>query len=74
MKQQRTILIVDRFPVNRQTYQQHLSHSTEIDYKVLCAESGSSALKICGNFCESSSPQTVLLNPDLIDIPGAELL
>ncbi|BAU11334.1 two-component hybrid sensor and regulator [Leptolyngbya sp. NIES-3755] len=74
MKQQRTILIVDRSPVNRQTYQQYLSHSMEIDYKVLYAESGSSALKICENFCESSSPHVVLLNPDLFDISGTELL
>ncbi|MBE9010584.1 PAS domain-containing protein, partial [Pseudanabaenaceae cyanobacterium LEGE 13415] len=70
MKQQRTILIVDRSPVDRQTYQQYLSHSPEIDYEVLQAESGNSALQIC----EESNLHAVLLNLDLPDIPGIELL
>ncbi|MGG6265904.1 ATP-binding protein [Leptolyngbya sp. AN03gr2] len=70
MKQQRTILIVDRSPVDRQTYQQCLSQSNEIQYEVLHAESGESALRIC----ENSSPQAVLLSPDLPDILGTELL
>lgn len=70
MKQQRTILIVDRSPVDRQTYQQYLSRSDEIDYEVRHAESGNSALRIC----QESSLHAVLLNPDLLDIGGIELL
>ncbi|MER3432044.1 MAG: hypothetical protein C4288_01090 [Leptolyngbya sp. ERB_1_1] len=70
MKQQRTILIVDRSSTNRQTYQHYLSNLGEIDYRVSQADSGYSALKICQN----SSFHAVLLNSELPDIPGIEFL
>lgn len=70
MKQQRTILIVDRFPIDRQTYQQYLSQFREVDYKVLHADSGNSALEICQN----SSLHAVLLSSDLPDLTCLEFL
>ncbi len=70
MKQQRTILIVDRSPVDRQTYQQHLTEFGDIDYRVLHADSGHAALEICRN----SSLHAVLLDSELPDMTGIELL
>ncbi|GAP97361.1 ATP-binding response regulator [Leptolyngbya sp. NIES-2104] len=70
MKQQRTILIVDRSLVDRQTYQQYLSQTGEVDHQFLHADSGFSALQIC----HDSSLHAVLLSSDLVDFPALELL
>ncbi len=70
MKQQCTILIVDRSPVARQTYHQHLSHLGEIDYRVLDADSGCSALEIC----RDSRLDAVLLDHCLPDFAGIDFL
>lgn len=70
MKQQRTILIVDHSPVDRQTYQQYLSQAGEINPRFLHADSGLSALQIC----QDSSLHAVLLSSDLVDFSALELL
>ena len=70
MKQHYTILLVERSPADRQSYQQHLSQLGEIDYQVLTADSGFSALEICRN----SRIDAVLLSVDLSDIGGVEFL
>lgn len=70
MKQQHTILIVDRSPVDRQIYQQYLSQFSEVDDQFLEADSGNSALEIC----RKSSVQAILLNSELTDMTGIEFL
>lgn len=70
MKQQRTILIVDRSPVDRQIYQQYLSQTGDIDYQFLNVDSGLSALQIC----QDSSLHAVLLSSELLDVSALELL
>ena len=70
MKQQCTILIVDRSPIVRQTYQHHLSQVSETDYRVLMTDSGCSALEICRN----NRLDAVLLDHDLPDFTDGEFL
>ncbi|MBW4439766.1 MAG: PAS domain-containing protein [Plectolyngbya sp. WJT66-NPBG17] len=70
MKQQRTTLIIDRSPVDRQTYQQYLSQFSEIDDQFLHADSGHSALDVC----RKSNIHAILLNSELHDITGIEFL
>lgn len=68
MEQHCTILIVDRSLDDRQTYEQYLSQSDDIDYQVLQADSSCAALKIL----QQTTPQAILFNSDLADLTEFE--
>lgn len=68
MEQHCTVLIVDRSPDDRQSYQQCLSQDDEINYQILLADSGDSALEIL----QKTFAHAILINLELIDLTWFE--
>lgn len=69
-RQQRTVLIVDDFPQDRETYRRYLLADPEFDYTILEAESGEAGLVLC----QKGHIDVILLEFKLPDLDGLEFL
>jgi len=69
-KQQRTVLIVDNFPPDREVYRRYLQADLEYEYILLEASSAKDGLILCG----VQSVDGILLDFSLPDLDGLEFL
>lgn len=69
-KQQRTVLIVDNFPPDRETYRRYLQADLEYEYTLLEASSAEDGLGLCG----VQSVDGILVDFSLPDLDGLEFL
>lgn len=68
--QQRTILIVDDSPEDHEMYRRYLLQDSDYNYKILVAESGAAALRLC----QRHHLDGILLDFLLPDMDGLEFL
>lgn len=67
---QRTVLIVDDFPQDREMYRRYLSSDPEVEYTILEAESAEAGLTVC----QLQSLDGILLDFLLPDLDGVQFL
>jgi PAS domain S-box-containing protein len=70
MQFDRTVLIIDQSPIDRETYRRYLAQETDLTYTIWEAESAAVALELCSR----QLPDGLLLNYELQDMNGLDLL
>jgi PAS domain S-box-containing protein len=70
IKQQRTVLIVDDFAIDRETYRRYLLQDGKYNYTIWEAETGEAGLSLC----QQHQPDAIILDYQLPDLDGLEFL